>query len=170
MHDSTELPHEDFTVSYIVLYTKRLPLAEWRILNYGKKPDSDGYSVTFSYKEKGHPEVRWTASVEKFISLLIQYIPHQHFRVVHYYGVLASRIKPWFKRILKKLFHRMKQMTKFAHLKRTFNLFHRKRSSSLSYLPEGNALSWSCLLLQQIGLTCPLLPSVAIPTTLCQIE
>jgi len=28
VHDSTELPHEDFTVSYIVRYAKRPPLAE----------------------------------------------------------------------------------------------------------------------------------------------
>ena len=28
VHDSTELDHEDFTVSYIVRYAKRLPLAE----------------------------------------------------------------------------------------------------------------------------------------------
>ena len=85
-----------------------------RILDYSKNPDSDGYRVTFSYKEGGRPEVKWTLPVEKFIGLLIQHIPPQHFRVVHYYGVLATRIKPLFKRALGKLFRRIKQMTKLV--------------------------------------------------------
>ena len=53
--DSTELDHEDFTVSYIVRYAKRPPLAEWRIVDYGKKSDSGEYMVTFSYKGREHP-------------------------------------------------------------------------------------------------------------------
>ena len=114
VHDYTELHHEEFTVSYIVRYAKRPPLAECRILDYGKNPDSDEYRITFSYKERGRPEVKWTLPVEKFIVLLIQHIPPQHFRVVRYYGVLATRIKPLFKRILGKLFRRIKQMTKLV--------------------------------------------------------
>ncbi|MCL0064165.1 transposase [Dehalococcoidia bacterium] len=114
VHDSSELSPEDFTVSYIVRYAKRPPLAEWRILDYGKNPESDEYRVTFSYKERGRPEVKWTLPVEKFIGLLIQHIPPQHFRVVRYFGVLATKTKAFFKRILKKLFRRMKQMTDFA--------------------------------------------------------
>jgi len=112
VHDSTELDHEDFTVSYIVRYAKRPPLAEWRILDYGKKSDSGDYMVTFSYKEREHPEVKWTVPVEKFISLLTQHIPPKHFRQVRYYGALATRTKPLFKRILSKLFRRMKEMVK----------------------------------------------------------
>ena len=113
VHDSTELPSEDFTVSYIVRYAKRPPLAEWRILDYGKKPDRDKHMVTFSYKEREQPEVKWTIPVEKFISLLIQHIPPQHFRGVRYYGALANRTKPLFKRILRKIFRKMKEMPKF---------------------------------------------------------
>jgi len=71
-HDSTELPHQDFTVSYIVRYTKRPPLAECKILDYSKTPDSDEDRVTFSYRERRHPEVRWTLPVEKFMGLLIK--------------------------------------------------------------------------------------------------
>ena len=97
--------------------------------------------LTFSYKEREHPEVKWTVPVEKFISLLIQHIPPKHFRVVRYYGALATRTKPLFKRILGKLFRRMKQISKPAHLKRTFNLSHREESSSLSPLPAGNEVS-----------------------------
>ena len=113
VHDSTELPSEDFTVSYIVRYAKRPPLAEWRILDYSKDSDWDRHIVTFSYKERQQPEVKWTVPVEKFISLLIQHIPPKHFRVVRYYGALATRTKPLFKRILSKLFRRMKEMVKF---------------------------------------------------------
>ena len=125
VHDSTELDHEDFTVSYIVRYAKIPPLAEWRILDYGKKPDSDEYRVTFSYKERGQPEVKWTVPVEKFISLLIQHIPPKHFRVVRYYGALATRTKPLFKRILSKLFRRMKmkEMAKFTHWRERITSF-----------------------------------------------
>jgi len=36
VHDSTELDHQDFMVSYIVRYAKRPPLAECRILDYSK--------------------------------------------------------------------------------------------------------------------------------------
>jgi len=77
VHDSTELDHEDFTVSYIVRYAKRPPLAEWRILEYGKKSDSDKYRVTFSYKEREQSEVEWTIPVEKFVSLLLTNPPDQ---------------------------------------------------------------------------------------------
>jgi len=123
VHDSTELDHEDFTVSYIVRYAKRPPLAEWRILEYGKKSDSDEYRVTFSYKEREQPEVEWTISVEKFVSLLIQHIPPKHFRQVRYYGALATRTKPFFKRILSKLFRRMKEIAKFDHWRERITRF-----------------------------------------------
>jgi len=72
------------------------------------------YMVTFSYKERGRPEVKWTLPVEKFMGLLVQHIPPQHFKVVCYYGALASRTNPVFKGVLKKLFRRMEQMTKSA--------------------------------------------------------
>jgi hypothetical protein len=113
VHDSDELPQEDFTVSYIVRYAKRPPLAECRILNYAKDPDSDNYRVTFSYKERGRPEVKWTLPVEKFIRLLVQHILPHHFRVVRYYGALANRTKRLFKKVLTKLFRRTKQMIAF---------------------------------------------------------
>jgi len=57
--------------------------------------------VIFSYKEREQPEIKWTVPVEKFISLLIQHIPPKHFRVVRYYGALATRAKPLFKKILR---------------------------------------------------------------------
>jgi len=123
VHDSTELPQKDFTVSYIVRYAKRPPLAEWRILNYGKDSDWDKHMVTFSYKEREQPEVKWTVPVEKFISLLIQHIPPKHFRVVAYSGALATRTKPLFKRILSKLFRRMKEMAKFTRWRQRLTSF-----------------------------------------------
>jgi len=123
VHDSDELPQEDFTVSYIVRYAKRPPLAEWRILNYAKAPDSDSHHVTFSYKERGRPEVKWTLPVEKFIRLLTQHILPPHFRVVRYYGALANRTKRLFKKTLKKLFRRMKQMVEFDSWRQRMTAF-----------------------------------------------
>jgi len=55
--------------------------------------------VTFSCKEREQLEIKWTVPVEKFISLLTK-----HFRVVRYYGALATRTKPLLKEILNKLF------------------------------------------------------------------
>jgi len=118
-----KLPHEDFTVSYIVRYAKRPPLAEWRILDYGKKSDSSKYTVTFSYKEREHSEVKWTVPVKKFINLLIQHIPSKHFRTVRYYGALATRTKPLLKRVLNRLFRRMKEMVKFDHWRERITAF-----------------------------------------------
>jgi len=123
VHDSTELPSEDFTVSYIVRYAKRPPLAEWRILDYGKKSNSSEYMVTFSYKEREQPEIKWTVPVEKFISLLIQHIPPKHFRQVRYYGALATRTKPLFKKVLSRVFSRMKEMAKFTRWRERITSF-----------------------------------------------
>jgi hypothetical protein len=82
-------------------------------LEYGKKSDWGEYMVTFSYKEREHLEVKWTVPVEEFISLLIQHIPPKHFRGVRYYRALATRTKPLLKKVLSKLFRRMKEMAKF---------------------------------------------------------
>jgi len=123
VHDSNELPPEGFTVSYIIRYAKRPPLAEWRILNYAKDHDSGNYWVTFSYKERGRSEVKWTLPVEKFIRLLTQHILPPHFRVVRYYGALANRVKGLFKKTLKKLFRRMKQMADFDSWRQRITAF-----------------------------------------------
>jgi len=54
VYGSNELPHEEFTVSYILPYAKRSPIVEWRILDDAKDPVSDKYRVTFPIK-KGDP-------------------------------------------------------------------------------------------------------------------
>ena len=92
-------------------------------------------------KEREQPEVKWTVPIEKFISLLIQHISPKHFRVVRYYGALATKTKLLFKEILSKLFRRMMQISKLAHLERTFNLFHREGSSSLSFMSARNEVN-----------------------------
>ena len=58
-----ELSHKDFTASYIIHYTKRPSLAELKIVNYGKNSNEDKLMVTFSYKERKQPEVKWTVPV-----------------------------------------------------------------------------------------------------------
>lgn len=123
VYDSKELPHEDFTVSYIVRYTKRPPLAECRILDYGRILDSGHYGVTFSYKERNYSPIKWTVPVEKFIGLLIQHIPPKHFRQVRYYGALANRTKPSLKNVLSKLFERMEEMNKLATWRERYTAF-----------------------------------------------
>jgi len=42
---------------------------------------------------------------------------------VHYYGALATRTKPLFKRILSKLFRRMKEIAKFTHCRERITSF-----------------------------------------------
>ncbi len=79
--------------------------------------------VNFSYKEREQPEIKWTLPVEKFISILIQHIPPKHFRVVTCYEALATRTKPLFKKILNKLFRRMKEMAKFSHWRERITSF-----------------------------------------------
>jgi len=79
--------------------------------------------VTFSYKEREQPEIKWTVPVEKFISLLIQHIPPKHFRVVRYYGALATRTKPLFKKVLSKLFHKMKEIPEFTRWREHLSSF-----------------------------------------------
>lgn len=114
VYDSTPLPPENFTVSYITRYTKRPPLAECRILYYGKIPE-DNYTdnwVCFSYKERNKPEAKWTLRVEEFITILIRHIPPKNFRQVRYSGILANRTKSRFKKELPRLFRRQESLIK----------------------------------------------------------
>jgi len=82
--------------------------------------------VTFSYKEREQPEVRWTLPVEKFISLLIWHISPGHFRVVRYYGALATRGKSHFKRVWGKLFPLIRKVSKATFWRERFFSFTRK--------------------------------------------
>lgn len=118
--------------------------------------------VTFSYKEREQPEVKWTLPVEKFISLLIQYIPPKHFRVVRYYGALATRTKPLFKRILGKLFRIMKQITKLAHLRECLISFTGKDPLRCPLCQREMKLVEVAYFFKQIKLSGPLPPSIAI--------
>lgn len=114
VHDSEDLPPEEFTVSYIVRYTKRPPIAESRILFYGKLPNIDPQQtwVTFSYKQRNQPEVKLTLWVEDFIQRLTQHILPPTFRQVRYYGVLSNRVRTKLLKVVFKLLKVKKEVKK----------------------------------------------------------
>ena len=58
VHSSKELPSDKFTTTYICRYAKRPPIAESRILFYGKLPDNKNtVFVTFCYKPRQDKEI-----------------------------------------------------------------------------------------------------------------
>lgn len=76
------------SIHYIGRYVKKPIVAETRIVGY------DGEFVSFVYQDfRSNSEVKWTLPAEKFISLLIQHIPPKQFRMIRYYGLLASRTR-----------------------------------------------------------------------------
>ncbi len=125
VHDSTEIPSDKFTVSYIVRYAKRPPIAESRILYYGKLPNRNPEQmwVTFSYKQRNQPEVKWTLKVESFIYFLIIHILPPNFRQVRYYGVLSNRLRTKLLKVVFKLLHKQKQIEKFLSWRELFIKF-----------------------------------------------
>ena len=114
VHDSEELPYEDFTVSYVGRYAKRPPISERRILHYGPIPGGEGIYVTFSYRpRRGVPPCNWTVPVEKFIGLLIKHILPPNFRQVRHYGALANRVKAKYLKAMNKLLKKTKKGIRF---------------------------------------------------------
>lgn len=122
VHDSEDLPPERFTISYIVRYTKRPPIAESRILQYGKLPqyDPEQIWVTFSYKQRNQPEVIRSIWVEDFISRLIQHILPPNFRQVRYYGALSNRVRTKLLKVVFKLLKRQKETQKILSYRERF--------------------------------------------------
>lgn len=119
--ESDELEPQDFTVSYVVRYTKRPPLAECRLHRYYN--ENEEYFVTFSYKERNYSPILWSLPVENFISLLIQHILDKGFKKVRYYGLLANRVRTYYLDIIAKLHKRMKRTITFFAWRRRQILF-----------------------------------------------
>jgi hypothetical protein len=74
-------------VTYLGRYIKRPPIAETRIIDY------DGKTVTFSFLDHyddTHKSMKLL--VVEFIKRLISHIPDKNFRVIRYYGFLATRV------------------------------------------------------------------------------
>lgn len=115
VHDSESLPPDRFTISYIVRYTKRPPIAESRILYCGKllEYSPDEVWVTFVYKQRNLPETKLTLPVKDFIGRLIQHILPPHFRQVRYYGVLSNRRRGELLPLVFKLLRKHKETKKF---------------------------------------------------------
>ncbi len=105
VHVGLKLCNARLTCSYIGRYTKRPVLAQTRITNY------DGNKVTFFYEDRDENSgsVYVTLPAEQFISLLIQHIPCPNFRMIRHAGLLASRIKGKFLKIVFKLLNQVKK-------------------------------------------------------------
>lgn len=83
-------PSNDYPsiVAYLGRYIKRPAIAESKLKHY------DGNKVTFRHLD--HTSDTWknlTLSVEDFIGKFIQHIPDKGFRMIRYYGLLATRVR-----------------------------------------------------------------------------
>lgn len=109
------------TVSYIGRYTKKPVIAETRIVDY------DGKRVTFLYLDyQSDTEVKWTLPVEQFISLLIQHIPPQQFRMIRYYGLIANRVKQKWQGIVFRLLGQTKRVIRSLSWRKRQSLWKRR--------------------------------------------
>lgn len=75
-------------VAYLGRYIKRPAIAESKLKHY------DGNKVTFRHLD--HTSDTWknlTLSVEDFIGKFVQHIPDTGFRMIRYYGLLATRVR-----------------------------------------------------------------------------
>jgi len=118
VHDSEDLPPDKFTVTYLCRYAKRPPLAESRILSYGKNPQIDPSNpeqvwVTFHYISRTEGKLTRTVKVQDFVKLLVQHILPENFRMVRYYGVLSNRTRGKLLNVVFKLFGKQNKFVKF---------------------------------------------------------
>ena len=75
-------------IKYLGRYLKRPPLSMSRLRHY------DGKEVIFSYLNHATKEyLRFSSKVEDFIKRLVQHIPDKGFRMIRYYGFLATRVR-----------------------------------------------------------------------------
>ena len=87
------------TVGYIGRYARRPPLSEMRIKSY------TGDYVSFEFKDyrgNGSKVIR-TLRTFDFIKKLVRHIPPHYFNVIRHYGIMASRVKGTFKKLIDKL-------------------------------------------------------------------
>ncbi len=75
-------------IKYLGRYLKRPALSMSRLKHY------DGKEVIFSYLNHATKQyLRFTSGVENFIKRLVQHIPDKGFRMIRYYGFLATRVR-----------------------------------------------------------------------------
>nr|WP_244886742.1 IS91 family transposase [Endozoicomonas montiporae] len=75
-------------IKYLGRYLKRPALSMSRLKHY------DGKEVIFSYLNHATKQyLRFTSGVEDFIKRLVQHIPDKGFRMIRYYGFLATRVR-----------------------------------------------------------------------------
>lgn len=75
-------------IKYLGRYLKRPALSMSRLKHY------DGKEVVFSYLNHATKQyLRFTSRIEDFIKRLVQHIPDKGFRMIRYYGFLATRVR-----------------------------------------------------------------------------
>ena len=75
-------------IKYLGRYLKRPALSMSRLRHY------DGKEVIFSYLNHTTKQyLRFTSRMEDFIKRLVQHIPDKGFRMIRYYGFLATRVR-----------------------------------------------------------------------------
>lgn len=75
-------------IKYLGRYLKRPALSMSRLKHY------DGKEVVFSYLNHATKQYqRFTSGIEDFIKRLVQHIPDTGFRMIRYYGFLATRVR-----------------------------------------------------------------------------
>jgi hypothetical protein len=100
VHISKERVDSKKCLEYIARYAKRPPMSEIRIKHY------DGKQVTFEYKDYHDPNrsiVTDTVDAIIFLRRLVRHIPPHYFNVIRHYGIIASRVKSKYKKIVDKL-------------------------------------------------------------------
>ena len=95
-------------MGYICRYARRPPISEVRIKNY------TGDYVTFEYKDYNANglKTKLTIRTTEFIKRIIRHIPPHYFNAIRHYGLIASRVKTWYNKIVNKLLGIVKGVNK----------------------------------------------------------
>lgn len=85
-------------IGYIGRYTKHPPIAQSRILEYGR-----GF-ITYLYKDYYEERIKpFVCSVMDFIHLFIIHIPEKHQKYIYHYGLMANRVITKYQWLLKRI-------------------------------------------------------------------
>lgn len=87
IHAKRPLAGPTQVINYFARYTRRIALSNRRILDY------DGHSVTFSYRDREHGNIKRkrTVPADRFCELFLQHVLPPRFVRIRRYGVLANR-------------------------------------------------------------------------------
>lgn len=89
------------SLNYIARYTKRLPIAKSRILEFN--PETEEVTWVYQPHNENSP-VTSILPTQGFIQRLLQHTPPKNFRIVRYFGIFATKTFSHFHPILEKMF------------------------------------------------------------------